>query len=251
MTLKTTNIQIPLVATIITLLAIGVLVKLGFWQLDRAEEKQQLFDDYESQQTSEAKPLSSIKDLNEDQHRFTYVSVSGQFQPTPVLLLDNKILDSTVGYNVLGFFQPDSPELPVQLVNLGWLPAPTFRSDIPEVELPKGKLTLTAYVYFPSQNELTRNAFEYATDNDSVRIQEAAPKALAREFNATISSHLLLLETPENIGWQRDWEPQVMKPEKHYGYATQWFSLAVACLVIFVIAVIKLNKQSKKEEETQ
>ncbi|MTJ01566.1 MAG: SURF1 family protein [Idiomarina piscisalsi] len=251
MTLKTTNIKIPLVATIITLLAIGMLVKLGFWQLERAEEKQLLFDDYESQQIIEAKPLSSIKDLNATQHRFTYVSVSGEFQSTPVLLLDNKILDSTVGYNVLGFFHPDSAKLPVQLVNLGWIPAPKLRSDIPEIDLPKGNLTLTAYVYFPSQNELTRNSFEYATDNDSVRIQEAAPKALAREFNATISSHLLLLETPENIGWQRDWEPQVMKPEKHYGYATQWFSLAVACLVIFVIAVIKLNKQSKKEEETQ
>ncbi|WP_303732085.1 SURF1 family protein [Idiomarina piscisalsi] len=228
-----------------------MLVKLGFWQLERAEEKQLLFDDYESQQIIEAKPLSSIKDLNATQHRFTYVSVSGEFQSTPVLLLDNKILDSTVGYNVLGFFHPDSAKLPVQLVNLGWIPAPKLRSDIPEIDLPKGNLTLTAYVYFPSQNELTRNSFEYATDNDSVRIQEAAPKALAREFNATISSHLLLLETPENIGWQRDWEPQVMKPEKHYGYATQWFSLAVACLVIFVIAVIKLNKQSKKEEETQ
>ncbi|ASG66683.1 cytochrome oxidase biosynthesis protein [Idiomarina piscisalsi] len=251
MTLKTTNIQIPLVATIITLLAIGVLVKLGFWQLERAEEKQQLFADYESQQTSEAKPLSSIKDLNEDQHRFTYVSVSGQFQSTPVLLLDNKILDSTVGYNVMGFFQPEARQLPIQLVNLGWIPAPKLRSDIPEIDLPKGNLTLTAYVYFPSQNELTQNSFEYATNNDSVRIQEASPNALSKEFNLTPRSHLLLLETPKDIGWQRDWEPQVMKPEKHYGYATQWFSLAVACLVIFVIAVIKLNKQSKKEEETQ
>lgn len=251
MTLKTTNIKIPLVATIITLLAIGVLVKLGFWQLDRAEEKQLLFADYESQQTNEARPLSSIKDLNANKHRFTYVSVIGEFQPAPVLLLDNQIQDGTVGYNVLGFFQPDSPELTVQLVNLGWIPAPTLRSDIPEIELPDGKLKLTAYLYFPNSNELTQNSFEYAKDNDSVRIQEAAPNALSQEFNLTPRSHLLLLETPKNIGWQRDWEPQVMKPEKHYGYATQWFSLAVTCLVIFVIAVIKLNKQSKKEEETQ
>ena len=109
MTLKTTNIKIPLVATIITLLAIGVLVKLGFWQLDRAEEKQLLFADYESQQTNEARPLSSIKDLNADKHRFTYVSVIGEFQPAPVLLLDNQIQDGTVATMCWAFFNQTRP----------------------------------------------------------------------------------------------------------------------------------------------
>lgn len=251
MILKATNIKIPLVATIITLLTIGVLVKLGFWQLDRAEEKRQLFADYESQQTKDAKPLRAMSALHSERHRFAYVSVSGKFQSTPILLLDNQIQDGTVGYNVLGFFQPDTTELPMQLVNLGWIAAPTLRSDIPEVTLPKGKQTLTAYVYFSNQNKLTKNSFEYAANNNSVRIQEAAPIAIAKEFGVTLSSHRLLLETPTNIGWQRNWEPQVMTPEKHYGYAIQWFSLAFVCLVIFVIAVIKLNTPIKKEEETQ
>ena len=38
------------VAAVITVLAIFSLVKLGLWQLERADEKQQLFDDFERAQ---------------------------------------------------------------------------------------------------------------------------------------------------------------------------------------------------------
>jgi len=57
-----------------------------------------------------------------------------------------------------------------------------------------------------------------------------------------------LLVSPQLKGFRQQWEPQVMAPEKHQAYAVQWFSLAIACLVVYLVVLYKLNKS--KQEET-
>jgi len=47
---------------------------------------------------------------------------------------------------------------------------------------------------------------------------------------------LLVPEAPE--GYWRDWRPQFggFGPERHRGYAVQWFALAVALIILYVFA---------------
>ncbi|RUO69437.1 SURF1 family protein [Idiomarina ramblicola] len=249
MILKKTNIRFPLVATLVTLLAIVVLVKLGFWQLERAEQKRQLFSDYEQQQLKgEASEFSQLHQISPKTDRFRYVQMSGEFVPKPVFLLDNQIEEGTVGYQVIALFQPQAMSENYVPVNMGWLPAPASRQELPEVELPTGKHDLTGFLYFPSDNQFVNNTYETDLADNKIRVQEFQPHAIAKQLGMSLTDYTFLLESPEAMGWQRDWQPQVMSPEKHQGYAVQWFSLAVACLVIFLFAVIKLNKQPKKEE---
>ena len=40
----------------------------------------------------------------------------------------------------------------------------------------------------------------------------------------------------------RDWRPAVMGPGKHLSYAVQWFGLAIALIVIFIVN-LKRNTQ--------
>lgn len=249
MTLKKTNIRFPLVATVITVLAIVVMVKLGFWQLERAEQKRQLFSDYEQQKSEdEAIPFAKLKQVSPESDRFRYVEVTGQFLQQPVFFLDNQIEKGIVGYEVIALFQPRANSQTNLPVNMGWLPAPKSRKVLPEVSIPQGMKQLTGFLYFPSDNPFTTNTYETDLTAGTIRIQQFQPAAVAKQLDIALTNSVLLLETPEGIGWQRDWKPQVMSPEKHQGYALQWFSLAIACLVIFLFAVIKLNKQPKKEE---
>jgi surfeit locus 1 family protein len=45
----------------------------------------------------------------------------------------------------------------------------------------------------------------------------------------------LLLNPDEADGFVREWKPALMEPEKHVGYAIQWFGLAATVVVIFSI----------------
>jgi len=249
MILKKTNIHFPLVATLVTLLAIVVLVKLGFWQLERAEQKRQLFSDYEQQKLNdEASEFSQLRQVSPEADRFRYVQMSGEFVHKPIFFLDNQIQDGIVGYQVIALFRPQTQQERSVPVNMGWLPAPGSRQALPEITIPEGQHTLSGFLYFPSDNQFVNNTYETELADNRIRLQEFQPKAVAEKLNISLTDYTFLLESPEAIGWQRDWKPQVMSPEKHLGYAVQWFSLAIACLVIFLFAVIKLNKQPKKEE---
>ena len=249
MILKKTNIRFPLVATVVTLLAIVVLVKLGFWQLERAEQKRQLFADYEQQQLKgEATRLNQLGEVSPESDRFRYVEMNGEFVQKPIFFLDNQIENGTVGYQAIALFRTQTNPDRLIPVNMGWLAAPGSRDELPEISIPEGQYSLSGFLYFPSNNTFVSNTYEADLADNRIRVQEFQPNAISEELNIPLTQYTFLLETPETLGWQRDWKPQVMSPEKHQGYAVQWFSLAIACLVIFVFAVIKLNKQPKKEE---
>jgi surfeit locus 1 family protein len=54
-----------------------------------------------------------------------------------------------------------------------------------------------------------------------------------------VADYQLLLGAAEPDGLRRDWRPADMTPTQHVGYALQWFALATAIVVIYVV----LNRQ--------
>jgi surfeit locus 1 family protein len=46
---------------------------------------------------------------------------------------------------------------------------------------------------------------------------------------------LLLLDPEAPGGYVREWTDFGFPPQRHYGYAVQWFALAIAALVVFVV----------------
>jgi surfeit locus 1 family protein len=49
----------------------------------------------------------------------------------------------------------------------------------------------------------------------------------------------LLLDANNTDGFLRDWRPTVMGPERHLGYAVQWFGLAVTLMIIYIVVNMK------------
>ena len=59
----------------------------------------------------------------------------------------------------------------------------------------------------------------------------------ARQHEPELAGLLVRLSDPQQPGaYRADWEPDMMGPQTHYGYAFQWFSLAVALVILTVIA---------------
>jgi surfeit locus 1 family protein len=50
---------------------------------------------------------------------------------------------------------------------------------------------------------------------------------------------LLLMDPAVADGFVRDWQPSGMAPERHVGYAVQWYALALTLLVIWVVVNLR------------
>lgn len=225
-----------LIGMLLTVLAIAILVKLGFWQLDRANQKEQFFADY-AQRGQQTVQLNNTITPQDAIPRFAQVTISGAFLPD-YLLLDNQVQEGQVGYHVVGLLQADIHDQPrIVMVNLGWVPLGKSREDRPQLKLPRQPLTLTGYFYLPELNSVWgANAHLVEHQQKPVRVQQLNASVIGNALQLPIEPYVVLLSEQEEIGWPRAWQPQVMTPEKHRAYAWQWFSLALACLLVFWFA---------------
>lgn len=46
---------------------------------------------------------------------------------------------------------------------------------------------------------------------------------------------MILLDAEAGSGFMREWMPQIIPPERHLGYAVQWFGFLLTTLVIFIV----------------
>lgn len=211
-----------LFAAIFTPLLLG----LGFWQLQRAEEKADLLAQFEQRRAMAPVPLHR----NAGIAAYTPVQIVGRYDSERYWLLDNRIQQGRYGVEVMAVFELLSGEH--VLVNRGWLPADPARRTTPEVPFPEGEHSAVAEVL--------------PTATRGVAAEEAGQKWPQRvqwlqlaDAEAALGSTLLPLQLKLQAGQRGAFTvgaPAVVNvpPEKHRAYAVQWFALA-ATLVILVI----------------
>ncbi len=76
---------------------------LGLWQLQRAQEKQMLVDYYEDRMNAKRVQVSQTR-MGPDMEYFP-AQVKGQFEAPYQILLDNRVHEGRVGYDVLTPFR--------------------------------------------------------------------------------------------------------------------------------------------------
>ena len=198
--------------------------------------------------------------LNE-QSAYRRVTVLGELLERPVILLDNKILNGVVGYQLIQVFklapthadplketekQPGKSRL--AWVNRGWLPAGRLRSDLPQINTPPGQVTIQAHVY---QSLGTPFVLDNSTLAQRVLSAESDQPIIAQQFDLREMSqdseevdyfpHLLRLEADSSAAYAIDWPAVNTRPEKHQAYAIQWFAMALALLVFYLIRSVEKN----------
>ncbi|MDJ0653027.1 MAG: SURF1 family protein [Xanthomonadales bacterium] len=215
----------------------GLFVSLGQWQMNRAAEKESLYADFDQGIERAAAELGRYQ----PQPRYSRVRLSGQYQDQG-LLLDNQQLDGQVGAHVISLFQPAAGG-PVLLVNRGWTPLARDRRTLPSVPPePSGTVELEGVLTNLPRPGFQLGEVDYGSGEyplvpyiDPARLQQALKKELAPQ--------ILLATRPEEASLRREWRPRVMGPDKHRGYALQWFSLAAAVVVVTLLLTWRRLKQ--------
>lgn len=245
-------------ALLITLLAIAILVKLGFWQIDRGQEKQQIIDRHEQAEIyTELNPVT-LTELA--QAADSEIEFQGRIQRQPLFLVDNQIHQGRSGYHVLALVRPNQVSDWLVPVNLGWVPADFDRSVLPTIELPESEVTIQGRIRVPAAQPFMLQAQDFqGLDTAGVhRIQYPELDKLGNELTALLGAPLaqfIVLQDPQaELGYVRDWPVVVMPPHRHYAYALQWFGLALAAFIVFVFASRERSgslPQKNKNKETQ
>lgn len=209
-------------------LLLPLLLGLGFWQLSRAEEKRQLEAAFEARRQAPAVSLTELLQMSEPNHQ--RVRLHGQFDTRHSLLLDNRQRDGRVGVELLQPFQDQASGLWL-LVNRGWLPWPD-RRVAPQFSTPQQPIELIARVYLPAGAAFQLQADAPGSQWPRLVTLIDAP-ALWSQLGRSGYVHELRLQ-PGPAAYQAEWPLLTMSPQRHVGYAVQWFALAAALLGLYI-----------------
>lgn len=218
------------------LLVLGLAAFLGLsrWQWQRAQEKERLLASYAAAETGGVRPFAGLPDTlpAEDYPR---VAVSGRYVGGRGYWLDQQVHEGKVGRRAIAVFEPAGTARRL-LVDLGWIAAPPGQPPPVWPALPLTQVALQG-IYAPPPGGGLR------VGGDALPRQNTWPKltvfldlaAISADLGTPVAPRLLLLDADPASGFVRQWTPAVMPPEKHRGYALQWFTFALAALVIFIV----------------
>lgn len=216
-----------------------ILNELGFWQLNRAKEKQYRIAQLERGSQSVITDLSTIS--AEQIAQFQSVDIVAKLVGYHILLLDNKIDNKRPGYHVLHVAKDDSSGK-LFLVNRGWVFAGHDRSKFPDIEVPNEHWQLSARVYPIADEAISTASAAIEVSRDFIRLPVLDKKNLAEvesRLKIKLEPYILRLNEGSESALKINWMWTNMPPEKHLAYAVQWFALALALLIVSLIASFK------------
>lgn len=215
--------------TLFTLALMPLLVGLGCWQLQRAEEKRVLARDFATRMALPPEPLEQLTAAQREDYRPVWVT--GVADEAHQLLLDNQLLRGRFGYQVLTPVVLNSGDL--VLLNRGWVAGDPSRRQLPAIP-PLAPGPWQGHIHTPSQRGLS---LPLARQSTWPRVIQRLPDApLAEWYGAAPLPFTVRLEAGDRSALQVDWQPVNLRPETHTGYAVQWFSMAAALLLLYIAA---------------
>lgn len=256
----------PAWGVLLALFGLALFVQLGRWQWHRAAEKRAIAAQFAAGAAQAATPLGSRSTAALP--RYAALVVTGRYDATHQLLLDNVIVDGRVGYDVLTPLQLDDGRW--LLVNRGWVALPQgSRNTLPVIGLPvqpadglpappprtlRGRiddLPAPAVAAGRTRPEPFPGTEAAASDHAAGwprRTSYPATADLGSALGVALEPRQLLLADAEPDGYRRDWRPASsgFPPERHLAYAFQWWGLAALVAVLFVVMNLQTDEATPR-----
>ncbi len=248
------------------MLALALLLWLGHWQWRRGMEKVAIESALEEtdERGGQYTTLDSVPP-NWQALAYQRVQLRGAWRLDAVFLLANRVRFGQLGFEVFSPFQLAADNA-VLLINRGWIPAPrgtavqstssnlqsanresTAKNDLvtdmtadlqaalidlkttaPALAEPRGR------VYLPEPGFTLGEAYRHQAGWPKI-IQYVDLAALAAPLGSVLQPAAMAL-TAEQAGafaplWHEGWQKRAFRSSRHFGYAAQWWGLAVVWLV--------------------
>ena len=224
-----------LAATIFYIIFGSVFVFLGFWQIERGAEKDQIVSNFEEAQMKQPLPISN------NSKKWDRVYVNGALDKSKTIFIDNTIYKGALGYKVVAPLILDMDE--IILVDFGWTKQPERRGDVKTVEISSNQnISVTGVLEQPElglvlSDELFSSSWPKISQSKSI-------DALQELFDERIYPFILLSDFRKDSDLTYI-KPVVtnMPPVKHYGYAGQWFAMFIALTIMYIYFLRKSTNE--------
>ncbi|REE59852.1 cytochrome oxidase assembly protein ShyY1 [Streptomyces sp. 3212.3] len=252
------------ILTLVALLLIPTMIRLGVWQLHRHDHRQALnkvIDDSLAAQPVSAESLTSVGGSVRHEDLYRRVTAKGRFDTAHELVVRRRTsTDDQVGYHVLTPFVLDNGR--TLLVNRGWIPSPGSQTAFPKIPAPaEGEITVTGRLM---QDETTAASgiknVKGLPDRQIMLINSGQIATLLRgEGDGSAKDVLggyIELTSPAPKGGSPELIPSPKEDSSWIGlgdinlpYAVQWWLFAAAVPIGWAILVRREARERAKRTE--
>ena len=228
--------------TLLAIVAVGVLIRLGIWQLDRLAQRREFNARVIAQQKADPFALDSQSvgaDLLSMEYRA--VVVTGKYDPAQQVVLRNQVWQAQPGVHLLTPLVISGTDRAV-LVDRGWIPseeaAPDKRSKYDE----PGIITVRGVLRRPQTKPDFGGVPDPLLAPGQTRLDAWNIINLER-ISQQVSVPLLLAYIQQSPGSTQSAPPYRSEPQldlsegSHFSYALQWFTFAAILAIGYPVYV--------------
>jgi surfeit locus 1 family protein len=241
-----------IVATLSALLVIAIGCSAGVWQLNRANTKIALAANLQSRQqmpvlSANAGPWT----LEEASER--RMIARGQYIPESAIWLDNRprpvppvgSASAQSGFYLIMPLKLEGMD-EVLWVNRGWAPRNNQnRETLPPVQTPNKVVNIEGIVFAHPGKVYELGGGKIAAVINKPRIEQNFDLTAEGRLHSWSQAPFILREVEVGIedGLLRDWAPLTSGVDRHYAYAFQWFALAFAGFLFWLLSGLRQYKR--------
>ena len=206
---------------------------LGNWQLDRAHEKEAMAARLAS--LGRGPPIAlSATEVRAGDVLWRRVMARGRFEPRYAVFLDNRVREGVAGYHVMMPLAINGGPRHV-LVDRGWVAGTGERGRLPSITTPEGTVEVTGLAVQPS-----RRFLELSTRVTEGRVwQNLTLERYRKAVPIALQPIVIEQQSALDDGLVREWRPPDTGVNTHYAYALQWFAMALAIAVIYLVTHVR------------
>jgi surfeit locus 1 family protein len=219
--------------TVLAIVGVVATAYLGDWQLRRAAYKAELQQrlDFAAQQS----PIHlSAQPVRTEDVAFYRVEAEGQFRGDLTILLDNRVHNGVVGYEVVTPLKLQQGTQTL-LVNRGWVAAPPTRSETPAIMTPSGTVRLEGIALPPPGK-----VFQLSSVPEAGQVwQHLSLDRFRERYRIELQPIVLEQRSDTGDGLIRDWPRPDTGIGKHRAYALQWFIMSGAIFLLYTVSNVR------------
>jgi len=225
------------VVLLATVLGVALTARLGWWQLDRAAQKNALQAALDSRRAMPPLPAAELArdEAAAAQQHHRRVQLQGRWVPEATVYLDNRQMGGRPGFFVVTpLLLDDGTAVAVQR---GWQPRSMLdRTAVVVPPTPAGSVNVAGRIAPPPGR-----LYEFAGAASGPIRQNLPLDDYGHEWRLRLRPFSVLQESaqpggrqPLNDGLLQQWPLPAADVHKHYGYAFQWFALSALMFGLYV-----------------
>jgi surfeit locus 1 family protein len=236
-----------LIAAIVVVMLAAVFIRLGFWQLDRLQERRTENEIAGLRISAEPEALDTLlQAVGEDLESLEYrrVIVPGVFEPSEEVLIRSQVELGQAGFHVITPLLSGDDGV---LVNRGWVP---LTMDQPPVDAvpPAGEVQVEGWIELtetrpPLGPEDPPGDLDVFNRVDVGRIDQQVAAQMAPVYVVAFD------QGAEDLPVQVD-PPDFTDEGPHLAYAIQWFGFTAVGLIGFYFLLKRKGGQGKKSSRS-